>query len=185
MNDNNEKLYNYVDMDGNIYLLGEFDDTISKNVTHNLVKLIDEQSALKEGTINFYINSNGGYDHELFNLLALIAIAKQKGIKITTTVLGRAYSAASLLAVQGDYRRMYKHADHLLHYGTASGEAKTPVQATRLKKHLDTKFNYMLSLYTEHTKLTRKWLEEHMYDDDLRLNAQECLKYGLVDEVIG
>ena len=40
------------------------------------------------------------------------------------------------------------------------------------------------SIYSKHTKIPKKKLDE-ILDHDLWLSAEECLKYGLVDEIIG
>ena len=68
---NKNKVLNYMDKDGNFYILGEFDSTISENVVPNLVKRIQEEEDKPNPSIWFYINSNGGYCHELYNLLTL------------------------------------------------------------------------------------------------------------------
>ena len=38
--DSVKKMHNYVDADGNVYILGEFDESISENVVPALVKRI-------------------------------------------------------------------------------------------------------------------------------------------------
>lgn len=174
---------NYVE-DNNVYILGEFDNSISKNIMPNMLKIINSQSNLKNGKIDFYINSNGGYTHELYGLLSMIALAKSNGIKIRTFNLGRAYSAGSYLAVVGDERKMYKYAFNLLHLGTTWESNSTIKQLdrnhTRQKEH----FNNLIRIYKEHTKLTERQIKEMMADDCCFLNAKKCLKYGIVDEII-
>ena len=171
-------------VDGNsIFILGGFDDTISKNVVPNLVKLINQQKTLKNGKIDFYINSYGGYCSELFSLLSLISLAKSNGIKISTFNMGMAYSCASILAVVGDERKMFRCAKNLMHLGLSFSASSTFVQVDRNRKREKDHFNNIVSLYESHTKLTEKKIRELMSDNCCYLNSSECLRFGLVDEV--
>ena len=173
---------NYVD--GNsIYILGEFDDTITKNVVPNLVKIINAQKSLKSGKIEFYINSNGGYYSVLTELLSLISMAKGFGVKVITYNMGMAYSCASMLSVVGDERKMFKYAKNLMHLGTTFESNSTVKQLERNNKRQKEHFNDIIALYKEHSKLSEAKIREFMSDDCCFLNANECLRYGLVDEI--
>lgn len=100
-----------------VYILGEFDKTISSNVIPDLVELIDTMKYARDSEIEIYINSPGGYANELISLLTLIDIAKKQGIKIITYNIGIAHSCGSILAIVGDVRYMYRYADNLPHLG--------------------------------------------------------------------
>lgn len=179
---------NYVDEDGNVYILGEFDESIQTNVIDKLVKKInylESLSSSKNNTITFYINSNGGYCDALFSLLALIEIAKQKGIKIQTIVLGYAYSAASLLAIHGDHRSMFKYGQHLMHLGEHSSSVTTFAQFKRVNEAIKDHFDNIVEMYVEHTKIPEDKVREILKDDQFYISAKQCKKMGLVDEIIG
>ncbi len=179
------KTLNYMDLDGNFYILGEFDKTISQNVIPNLVKKIDEEEDKPNPQIWFYINSNGGYCHELYNLLALIDIAKAKGIKIYTVNMGRAYSCGSLLAIHGDHRAMYKYARHLMHLGSQGDDVHTFKQIDRTEKQWKEHFENIVKMYKDNTKMPESMIRKELEDDGYFMNADECKKYGFVDEIIG
>lgn len=181
---NEEKILNYV-VDNKVYILGKFDESISQNVVPNLIKLIEAEKCKKESTIEFYINSVGGYVNELYNLLSIIEIAKKDGIKIVTINMGNAYSCGSLLAVVGNVRKMFKYATNLMHLGLAGASVTTLKQIERNSKHLNEHFNNIIDIYKKHTKMSEKDIRKNLEDDDYYLNASECLKYGLVDEIIG
>lgn len=173
---------NYVD--GNsVFILGAFDDTISKNIVPNLVKIINQQKSLKNGKIDFYINSYGGYCSELYSILSLVSLAKSNGIKINTFNMGIAYSCASILSVVGDERKMFKCAKNLMHLGETFSASSTFMQLDRNHKRQKDHFNNIVSMYATHTKLTEKKIRELMSDNCCYLNSNECLKFGLVDEV--
>lgn len=175
---------NFVDENGNVYILGDFDKTISTEVVPKLVDVIDKLSSTRNPIINVYINSYGGYCHELYALLTLLAKAKAQGISIVTIVLGVAMSCGSLLAVFGDHRVMWKYGTHLMHYGQTFLNPTTPLQLERESKNAKIHFDNLVKLYSENTKLSVTQIKEFMKDDSMYLTAQDCLKYGLVDEIV-
>ena len=169
---------------GNIYILGDFDSTISKNVIPELYNIINSLSSAKNPVIEVFINSRGGYIRELYSLYYMLCIAKSKGIAIITNNMGNAFSAGSLLAVVGDHRRMFKYATNLMHFGETGAVVETPKQQMRENKRIKEHFNCVMDIYKNHTKLDTKKIEEFMNDDLCYLNAKECLKYGLCDEIV-
>jgi ATP-dependent protease ClpP protease subunit len=180
-----QKMLNFLDQDGNVYILGEFDSTISQYVVPALTKKIREESDKPDAQIWFYINSNGGYCHELYNLLSLIDLAKSLGIKIFTVNMGRAYSCGSMLAIHGDHRAMYKYARHLAHLGKQGEDVTTFKQIDRTEKRWREHFENIVAMYKNNTTMPEKMIREVLSDDSYFLNAEECKKYGFVDEIIG
>lgn len=182
--DKNIKPKNFVSDDGNVYILGNFDSTISTHVIPVLVALVNTLSSEKAPSINIYINSYGGEAKELFAMLSILEMAKRRGIKIVTHVLGCAYSAGSLLAVYGDHRIMSKYADHLLHLGCSGASFTTFEQLKRETENNVKHFNKILEIYAQHTKISKKKLAEMLKDDKLYLDPQQCLEYGICDEIL-
>lgn len=175
---------NFVTDDGNVYILGSFDETISSDVIPIVVSLISQMSDLKDPVFNIYINSRGGYADELFGLLSILDIAKKNGIAVHTHVIGVAYSAGSLLAAYGDHRTMSRYADHLLHLGSGEASFSTFEQLKREAENGAKHFNKILQIYAEHTKIPQKKLVEMLKDDKLYLDADQCLKFGICDEIV-
>jgi len=183
---NDQKLMNFVSSTGDVFILSEFDSTISQHVVPALRALIDEKAKERDSFITIYINSNGGYTHELYNLLSLIELAHARGVGIVTVVTGRAYSCGSMLAIHGDHRVMYKYASHIIHLGRQGAlDISTEKQIKRETTQMENHFNNIRKLYKEHTKLPAKELEEALTDDSYFLTAEECVKYGLCDEILG
>lgn len=174
---------NFVTDDGNVYILGEFDSTISTEVICVLVSLIGQMAAMKDPVLHIYVNSYGGDAHELFGLLSVLDAAKSMGISVHTHVIGVAYSAGSILAAYGDHRTMSRYSDHLLHLGCAGAEFSTFEQLKREAENNVKHFNKILQIYSEHTKIPKKRLAEMLKDDKLYLDAEQCLKYGICDEI--
>ena len=171
--------------DGKVYVLGDFDDTISQNIVPEFTKLITTKKEQKNPEIQIYINSRGGYAKELLALHTLCDLARKEGIKIVTYVMGYAHSCGSLLAIYGDKRYMYKNATHLMHLGQATRTVQTPLQLERVNKNISEFFETTIKIYKESTRMTEKEIRKKLEDDDYYLNATECLKYGLCDEIIG
>ena len=180
-----KKITNYVDLDGNVFILGEFDETISQNVVPNLLKKINDEIGKPDAQIWFYINSNGGYCHELYNLLSLIDMAKSQGIKIYTVVMGRAYSCGSMLAMHGDHRAIYKYGKHLMHLGKQGEDVTTYKQIERAEKKFTQHFDNIVEMYKKNTTMSEEKIREILSDDSYFMDAEECLENGLVDEIIG
>lgn len=180
-----KKKCNFVDEAGNFYILGEFDESISQNIVPNLIKKIAEEEDKPNPQIWFYINSNGGYCHELYNILALLDIAKAKGIRIYTVITGRAYSCGSMLAIHGDHRAIYKYGRHLMHLGEAGTVNHTFKQLERETSTVKEHFENIVKMYIDNTDIPEKQIREMLLDDSCFLNAEECKKLGLVDEILG
>lgn len=167
-----------------VYILGDFDKTISQNVIPNIVELIDGAHFMKEPEIEIYINSCGGYSCELLGLLSILELAKKRGVKIITYNIGYAYSCGSILSVIGDRRYMYRYADNLPHLGQIFLTPQTVEQLERGTKHAVDWFSVIYEIYSKYTKIPKKELIKTLKDDDFHMNAEECLKYGFCDEII-
>lgn len=185
MTEENNKTCNFVDLDGNVYIMGEFDDSVYQNVLPHFNKRIKEIANTKNPKITVYISSTGGRASVLLSLLSEFEFARKEGIIIETVVMGYAHSCGSLLAVCGDIRKMYRYANHLMHLGTSWNSVQTFKQIDRQTKSTQEHFDNIVEIYKEHTKMSEKKIREELKDDDYLLNAEECLKYGLVDEIIG
>lgn len=174
---------NFVD-EGNVYILGEFNDTISMNVIPKLVTLIAKKSLEKNPQINIFINSYGGEAKALYGLLCLLQDAKDQGIKIVTIVMGRACSCGSMLAVMGDERLMYRHALHLAHLGQDFACVSTNAQVDKVAKKFKFAFKQVLEHYHACTGCPKKTLEKILHDDESWLDPEECLKLGFATHII-
>ena len=168
--------------DGKVYILGPFDRSISQNVVPGMAEIIGTNE--KNPTMVIYINSYGGYAAELFSVLAMIELAKHMGITVITHVVGVAYSCASLLAIHGNHRIMYRHATHLMHLGEHGFTSGTYEQLDRNHKHAKKWFDTIVKMYADHTKMTEAQVRKALSDDNYYLDAKECKKLGLCDEIL-
>lgn len=170
--------------DGKVYIMGNFDGTITNDVIPELMKLIEKKKEERNAVIEIFINSHGGYGDQLLALISVLNIAKATGIAIVTYNLGIAYSCGSILAIHGDHRLMASHATNLMHLGCCGGINSTFEQLERNTKRQKKWLNQIVQWYVERTKLSKTKILEYLKDDCCYFDAKECLKYGLCDEII-
>ena len=169
---------------GRVYILGDFDDTISRYVVPDMIELVGLISGTKDAVIPVFINSPGGEADKLQSILSVFSLARQHGIKISTYNIGVAYSCGSLLAVSGDMRFMAAGARNMMHLGQTTTINSTYEQLKRNTKDAREFFDDIVSIYAERTKLSPKKIREILNDDMYWMNSKECLKAGLCDAII-
>ena len=169
--------------DDKVYVMGDFDRSISGEVIPGLMNIISMKRNTVNPIIEIYINSHGGYAHELFGLMSIMDIGRSYGIKYVTYNIGVAASCGSLLAVYGDHRYMSKYATNLMHLGHAGSIFSTFKQMERQNENNKKHFNKIIDIYAATTKIDKKKITELLTDDSLYLDPKQCLKYGLCDEV--
>ena len=129
--------------------------------------------------IRLHINSFGGSVFAAFSSVDYIINCK---VPVYTIVDGCAASAATLMSVVGDHRAMRKHSFMLIHQ-LSSGmwgkfeDMKDDLENSKLL------MNKIRNIYEEHTKIPKNKLNE-ILKHDLWWDADTCLEYGLIDEII-
>lgn len=196
-------LQNYV-LNNSVYILNSFSADATNEMLGDLAELVNNLTpcpAYKTNTkltspydidtsknpvIDVYINSNGGDIPILHAISTLLSIAKSKGAIIRTTVMGKAYSCGSMLAIQGTpgFRIMYSKAFNLVHFGTRNTKISLESEIDASQKYLKNMNNGVNSLYLEHTKITESKLNQLMKHDYSFLTAEKCLKLGICDWII-
>jgi len=169
--------------DGKIFIHGNFEDNISKEVIPQLIKRIEEEKLKKQGKIQFYIDSNGGYTRYLMDLLGLIENAKDNGVIIETFVFSYAYSCGSMLACAGTkgHRYIGEHAEHLCHLGqTGTGGVKNDTELERRASRSKSHFDFVRKLYKKYAKI--KDLEKAIANDDYFIRGKDIITNGLADK---
>ena len=130
--------------------------------------------------IQLHIHSGGG---DLFSGFAAVDTIESIKTPIHTYVQGSVASAASLISICGKKRFMYKNSLMLIH------QISTSMLYGKYHEFLDEIENQNLlmkkvkSIYKKKTNLKEKQLSE-MLQHDLWLTADQCLEYGLIDEIL-
>lgn len=130
--------------------------------------------------ISLHIQSGGGSLMPTFYVCDYI---KNLDTPVYTYVDGFAASAASLISVSGDKRFMTPQSSILIHQLTGATSGKF----NELKDEMSN-LNYFMNKVRQ-TYLSSTALDEELLNDllcsDIWLNASTCLKYGIVDKIIG
>ena len=130
-------------------------------------------------TIKIYINSGGGSVVSGISSMDTILRAK---VPVHTYVDWFAASAATFMSVVGNYRFMSRNSYMLIHqlstqfWGTYSNFEDE-------KKNLDLMMITIKNVYKKYTKVPLKELNT-ILKHDLLWDAEKCLEYGLIDEII-
>jgi ATP-dependent protease ClpP protease subunit len=129
--------------------------------------------------IKIYINSGGGGITSGISSMDTILRCK---VDVETYVDGFSASAGTFLSVVGKRRFMSRNSYMLIHQLSSSFWG-TYANFDDEKKNLDLMMKTIKNIYKQYTKLPMKKLDE-MLKHDLMWDAETCLKYGMIDEII-
>ncbi len=170
-------IYSRLLKDRIIILCGEIDDVMANSIVAQLLYL----DGLNHDDISVYINSPGG------SITAGMAIYDTMNFihsNVSTICIGMAASMAAFLLSSGDKGKRYclANAEVMIHQplGGAQGQAtEIKIAAERILK-LKRKLNKILSINTgKNLKTIEKDTER-----DYFMDANEALKYGIIDAVL-
>lgn len=171
-------IYDYVKEDSTDWWTGE---TIESETSANYIQ--KQLEAAKDVTnINIYINSYGG---EVKEGLAIYNQLKRHTAYKTVHVDGFACSIASVIAMVGDKVVMGNNTLMMIHHASmgAWGNAEELRKAANDVEVID-KASCSSYLEKAGVKLTEETLNQ-LLDNQTWLNAEQCLQYGLCDEIAG
>ena len=130
-------------------------------------------------SIKILINSGGGSITAGISSMDTILRCK---VPVETYVDGFSASAATFISVVGKKRYMSRNSYMLIHQLSSSLWGKYS-EIEDEKKNLDLMMETIKNVYKEYTKVPMKKLDE-ILKHDLLWDANTCLKYRLIDEVI-
>jgi len=168
--------------DDNVFFITEFDDQSEMDLIIPLTKEIQHQLKFKDGRIDLYITSVGGYGHLLEHCVELVEIAKTNGVVVRTIVPSMAFSAGSMLAVTGTPGERYigRDAEHLIHYGQIMSFETTPQQVERYRKWKERQFKKNLDHYKKYCDIPD--LDKEMMDDSFFVPANKAIQWKMADK---
>jgi len=167
--------------DDNVFFIGDFDDALEQSVLVPLTKEIENQANLREGRIDLYINSYGGYGALLDHMVELVEMAKREDVTVRTIVPSVAFSAGSMLAITGTPGERYigRNAEHLIHYGQIASFETTPKQVERFSKWKDRSFKRNLAHYKKYCNVPD--IDSEMMDEGFFVVAKDAIRWGMAD----
>ena len=149
-------------------------DALEKKILSYAIQLQAEPS-----NMYLHINSFGG---SVFAGLSAVDYIKKCKVPVHTVIDGCAASAATLMSVVGAHRTMHRHSFMLIHQLSSVMWGKYEDLKDDMKNN-DLLMKTIKDIYTEHTKIPKRQLNK-ILKHDLWWDAETCLKYGLVDEII-
>ena len=182
-NDNNE---NQVHTSNNrVYFYSEVTRPDCLALNKNLQTLSDSMAntannyGIPSPPIRLHINSYGG---SVFAGLSSVDYIASSKVPIHTIVEGCAASAATIMSVVAEKRYMRKNAFMLIHQ-LSSGMWGKFEELKDDMKNCEILMDTIKEIYVEHTTIPKKKLND-ILKHDLWFDADTCLEYGLVDELI-
>ena len=160
-----------------IFISGEINDSVANSVIAELLYL----DSLNHEDISIYINSPGGVISSGMAIYDTMNFIKSD---VCTICLGMAASMAAFLLSSGTYGKRFilPNADVMIHQplGGAEGQATVIKIAADRIVSLRERLNKILA---KNTGKSLKIIERDTERDNY-LNADEALKYGIVDKII-
>lgn len=134
--------------------------------------------------IEIVFSSPGGSIIDGFELFDFIQELRAGGHKITTGSLGMAASMAGILLQAGDRRWIGHQSWMMIHRAAfgAIGKTYEVEDEVKLVKRIEDR---ILNIFTSRSKLSRQKLKRNWDRKDWWIDADECVKVGLVDEIRG
>lgn len=129
--------------------------------------------------IYLHINSFGG---SIFAGLSAMDNLLQCKSEVTTVVDGVCASAATFISVVGNNRLITPHSFMLIHQISSMFWGKYAEFKDEVK-NLEMFMDIIKGIYLKYTKIPEKEIDKIM-ERDLFFDAQTCLKYKLVDEIL-
>jgi ATP-dependent Clp protease protease subunit len=172
-------LYNDISIKSVMSLL-KFIKNAEKRWNNFLLEFSDFVKNAEPKPLKIFINSNGG---EIFAAIPIIDAIINSPIPIYTYIEGMSASAASLISMVGHKRFITKNSFMLIHE-LRGGVEGTYSNILDEKENCDKIMTVIKRTYLNKTnnKLDNDFLDK-ILKRDLILTSEECLNYGLVDEI--
>ena len=171
--DNKIYYYSSVNRDSAVELNKKIGELESKSLT------LSKSLGILPPPIKLFINSGGG--SIVAGISSMDTILRCE-VPIHTYVDGFSASAATFLTVVGERRLMSRNSYMLVHQLSSSFWG-TYANFEDEKKNLDLMMKNIKDVYKKYTKLPMKKLD-NILKHDLMWDAQTCLDYGMIDEIV-
>ena len=185
-NDSNEKL---VTVSGNkIRFWADVTEDSCKELIEHIIKLEEKYDSICNNysvktknvpIIELYINSSGGTVHDALAVVDHIQASKYKFISI---VQGHAASAATIISVVCDTRKIYKNGMMLIHEMSAGTRGRMTFMNDDIESYKKLT-DILVDIYKKNTKITASDIKK-MLKREIYCTSNEALMLGLVDEII-
>lgn len=145
----------------------------------NKVDLEDEISVEEREPIKIFINTPGGDIDAVFSIISSI---KASQTPVHTITIGTGYSGGFFIGICGHKRFGLAHTSYLFHEGAAMDGG----DAHKFLQHVDfykLQLARLKEITLNNTKITNDEYEKHKTDDWF-MDANDAIRYGVIDEII-
>lgn len=177
-------LQTYDFSDRSIYLTEEIEQSHANSVFEmikffNNIDEMDEIPIEEREPIKIYINTPGGDLDAVFSIIGSIKISKTP---VHTITIGTGYSGGFFIGICGHKRFGLPYSSYLFHEGASmdGGDAHKFLQRASFYK---LQLKRLRKIVTSHTSISDEKYEKFRKDDWF-MDADEALKYGVIDEII-
>lgn len=158
-------------------------DTIGDEIDGITASQVRSVLKANEGKpVNLVVNSPGGLVYD--GLQIYNSLASHTG-KVTATIEGLAYSAASFVVMAADRIRMYEASDIGIHraWGFAMGNVKVMKDTAEWLSNID---NHLIEIYSKRTGMDKSKVEGYLDGsvDGTLFPAKKAVELGFADEVV-
>ena len=143
--------------------------------------LINRANSLDTSTPNIYLHIQS-YGGSVFSAFSAIDYIRSSRTPVHSIIEGCAASAATMMSVTAEKRYITSHSYMLIHQ-LSSGLWGKYEEIKDDMENCDKLMKMIKDIYAEYTKIPKKKLNE-ILKHDLWFDAEQCLEYGLVDEII-
>lgn len=122
--------------------------------------------------IDLYLRSDGGWSDDAF---AIIEVIQNIHAPVNTCAMGGTHSSGAMILAAGTGNRSaYPSATIMFHAGLYESNGVFGEDTHENKR--------LIRFWMQHSKLPDKWVKQHD-DEQYYMNAEQALKYGVVDEI--
>jgi ATP-dependent Clp protease protease subunit len=128
--------------------------------------------------IYLHITTNGGC---IYSAFSIIDCFKSLSFPVNTVIDSNVSSAGTIISIHGDKRYICSNSYVLIHelrsgcWGKLAYIDDTYKNCLKIQDHIN-------KIYLDRTNITKKYLKELLVKD-LELNADECIRLGIADEI--
>jgi ATP-dependent Clp protease protease subunit len=168
------------------YFVREISDESAEWFARSLLVMAVQRDGRADLPITIYVNSTGGSVSAGYAMMEMVYHVKRvHGVTVNMHVTGAAYSMGAVLVQAGDHRSMGTLSTMMVHssFWVLSGDdARIFRDFQKLAEHYR---DVTSEIFAQRSgKHSPRWWRRFIYSGrDRFLSAQECLAYGLVDEV--
>jgi ATP-dependent protease ClpP protease subunit len=164
----------------NVYYKGEIKEPEATIFCIKLRELSDQYHDTKE-SIMFHLTTHGG---DIFAGLSMYEAIKHSKVPVHVIAESCVCSAGTIIMLGAEKRFMYPTSVILVHsLSSWMGGLQKPKEIREELQNSETLLDIMSEVYRNNTKLNKTHLKK-LYDTDLYMRHDECVRLGFVDSVI-